>query len=148
MLRKSSFFKLTTAALLLTNTALLLILFMKPGVPPPPKPEKQIARLLAFNDEQLAQFKELVHEHRKETANLQKQLVANKIALYKELSAANTQSRDSFLQEITILTGQIEGLHFSHFSKVKAICNPDQMEAFERLTDELHHFLMPPKHKR
>lgn len=144
-MNKLDFFKYSALGLLLTNTLLLGVLFFRPGGPPPPhvRPEQWVMERLNLNDQQQQEFQSLVKDHRKAVKDKQQKLLVAKQELYQSLgNTATTQETDKLLLQVDRAQQEMERLHFNHFEAVRNLCRPDQMKAFQSLTDELSDLFM------
>lgn len=98
---------------------------------------------LNLNDQQQQEFQSLVKDHRKAVKDKQQKLLVAKQELYQSLgNTATTQETDKLLLQVDRAQQEMERLHFNHFEAVRNLCRPDQMKAFQSLTDELSDLFM------
>lgn len=145
-MNKNKFYVLVIVGLLLSN--LLLAGFMFFGKKGPhrkhQKPREKIIERLSFDEQQIEQYDKLIAGHQKDIKEKDKQLVELKNELYALLPGTDTgATADSLINEITGVIKQIERIHFDHFLDIKGLCKPDQMAAFEELTEEIGKIFSP-----
>jgi hypothetical protein len=95
---------------------------------------------LQLNDTQLNVLQKEGEQYYLETRNYNKEIHNYKRLLYRELF--NEEGIDSlrikaFIDSIALKHGDIEMAKFEHFNRIKGICNPDQVQKFDELMDEI-----------
>ena len=143
-------------ALLVTNLVLIFFLIKGkgphhghgpgPGGPPPHGgPRDLMIERLHFDEPQIKEFEKLIHEHRKNITEQDKQMQDLKTALYNNLkSPENKTTTDSLINLMTAVQNKIEHIHYAHFEDLKKICKPEQMNDFNELANDLSHIFGPP----
>jgi hypothetical protein len=157
--------KLLTIAvigLLLINMGIVGYLLMKkPPMPPggrppmgqhdgpPPMrengPKKIIAERLHFGKDQEAAYDKLIKEHQAAVKAYDDSIMKAKNNLYQSLQSETFAGKDSLVNRLGALQKQVELIHYEHFTAIKNLCRPDQLENFNKLTNELSRFFAPGK---
>ncbi|MBI1227524.1 MAG: periplasmic heavy metal sensor [Bacteroidetes bacterium] len=126
-----------TVGLVLLNLALMGFLFFgKKQGPPQPNDIIQLWRHeLKLSPEQVAEFREIIGEHRRKTEPLQQAQMENRRAL---LHAAETPNTDTAL--VALLTAESGELHreldeglVHHYRDLLNVCNPQQQELMKAI---------------
>ena len=107
-------------------------------------PRNIIIKKLDFDDRQIKQYESLIQWHRGEIDKSQEQMVQLKNELYSTLVDSNTATKDSLINEISIIQKNIETIHYKHFQDIKKICKTEQLVAFEKLSKEIAALFAPP----
>ena len=141
--------------LVIINIALLATIWMKPrfGGPhehtPPLNggPREMIIHELNFNKQQIKQFDVLVSEHRNSIKELREQGKDLRTNLFDLLK---TDVIDSVkVKEATSAIGAnqiaIESSTFSHFEKVRKICDEGQKKKFDEIIQTITHMMAGPQ---
>ncbi|OYQ45114.1 Spy/CpxP family protein refolding chaperone [Flavobacterium aurantiibacter] len=150
-MEKTKLFSFAVFALLLLNLGILSYLFLHQPANKPHKrnsPREIIVERLALNADQQKQYDKLIAIHRSEIDSNEQQIKACKQELY---SLLNTKSpsiskRDSLITAISEFQKRIELAHFNHFSEIRNLCTPEQLNDFTALTTELTRIFARPKH--
>lgn len=100
-------------------------------------PERVLVKKLDFNKEQIASFKVLIKEHRKEIRANDEKIRSIKTQIFNSLGDEAAFNIDSLSTIIGGLQKEIEVKHYNHFVKVKALCNADQLIKFDSLSKQL-----------
>jgi len=147
---KMKLLSIAVLGLLLLNFGTLAFLFLnKPPHPPmgpgpgEEGPKRIIIERLGFDKEQVAQYEQLIDEHRKTIRELDGQIRETKNNLYATLSSASQSNKDSLQTRLGEIQKQIETTHYSHFADIKKLCRPDQLKKFDELTRDLARFFAP-----
>ncbi len=150
--------KLLTVAvigLLVLNLCMVTFLFFRK--PPPPRlfrggPKKIIINRLHFDRQQVAQYGRLINKHQEIIHLLEDSIRNTKNDLYKTLTTTNHPGKDSMISQLSRLQQEIEIANYNHFEAIQQLCKPDQIEDFNKLTEDLARFfdrrknnLPPPK---
>jgi hypothetical protein len=146
-MNKVKFLSILSIGLVVSNIA--LIVFMVYNKPPRPKhfgPRNIIIDKLDFNAEQVKTYDQLIKWHQDEITKTEKDIMVFKNKLYSNLSSdVNNQVNDSLISELGKVQMRVENIHYKHFQDIRQLCNPDQKQAFNRLTEEIASlFAMPP----
>ncbi len=151
-MEKTKLLTLLVICLVILNIGLLAYLFLGSRKTHPPKrvmkssPKEIIIEKLNFNAKQIANYEELIKDHRAKISATEKQNKELKNSLYQFL--LKSSENKSIVDSIVNLLGEnqklIENIHFNHFADIKKLCEPDQMESFGELATELSGIFAPP----
>jgi len=108
-------------------------------------PRNIIIERLHFDKEQVAQYELLINEHQGAMRRLRDSIENTKNILYETLNSEPAKDGDLLVNKLGMLQKEIEQTHYKHFTALKKICRPDQMERFKKLTSELAIFFAPGK---
>jgi Spy/CpxP family protein refolding chaperone len=97
--------------------------------------EEFLENELELTEEQAKQFEELRLKHFEKTKILMDEIHRYKKEITDELfsSTPDTNKVNLLSEEIGKNEAELERLSFSHFMKLKSVCQPEQKEKFERL---------------
>ncbi|MBK8610979.1 MAG: hypothetical protein IPL84_13810 [Chitinophagaceae bacterium] len=158
---KTKLLSIAVIGLMVINIGIVgFLLIKKPPMPPggrPPMPEagpkKIIAERLDFDKEQVAAFEKLVEAHQTSVKALGDSIKIAKNNLFLTLQSETFAGKDSLVNLLGALQKQMELLHYQHFTDLKKICRPDQLNRYNDLTSELASFFgagkngpPPPQH--
>lgn len=149
-MKRQSLLYLVLALLLLINLMLTaFIFFNRPGRPPRHHgPRNMIIERLHFDDQQVSEFENLIQIHRSEIKSNEAAIGELKNQLYKTLILEREKGfNDSLIHEIGKRQMRIEEAHFRHFKGIQQLCRPDQIRAFESLSEELSALFGPGGHR-
>ncbi|MBR9919737.1 MAG: periplasmic heavy metal sensor [Bacteroidetes bacterium] len=139
-MNKTKWLVVALSLLVLLNLALMTFLFFKPG-PPPHLPNPQVREIiisqLNFNDQQAADYEKLIREHQQQIREKQEEIRQLKQDLYKQLISEDLQRKENIIEHLGSLQMEIEQVHYNHFESIKELCTPDQLPAFEQLSEDL-----------
>lgn len=135
---------------LIVSNGLLVGFFItkKPQHPNKQNPKEIVIQILQFDSTQIEDYNQLISEHQKLTRNMEDDLKTNKKELFQLLNNKTVSNRsDSLINIIAVTHGKIEKLHYQHFIEIRNICNPNQLERYNELTNELINIFRkkPPK---
>ena len=147
-MEKTKLLTITVIGLLVLNLATLGFLFISgpKGHKPPhdrtegrQMPREIIINRLHFDVNQQKDYDKIIQWHKGEIKRLDSEIREAKIGLYSQLkeSQLDLKVKDSLIAVINTNQKQIETTHFKHFEEVKKLCNKDQLEDFNELTEEL-----------
>lgn len=149
---KIKLLSIAVVGLLLINIGILAFLFLRKPVPPPDRPmrggegpKNSIIERLHFDKEQIAQYEKLIEQHQQNIRELSGQVRKTKNQLYSTLATDADTNKDSLENKLGELQRQIESVHYSHFTDIKKLCKPGQLESFNALTQDLAKFFAPGK---
>jgi periplasmic protein CpxP/Spy len=108
-------------------------------------PKKIIIERLHFDKEQVAAYETIITEHQKSVKALKDSISNTKNSLYQSLKTETFASKDSLINLLSDLQKRIESVHYEHFTQIKKLCKPEQMEAFNALTGELAFYFTTEK---
>jgi periplasmic protein CpxP/Spy len=148
--------KLLTIAvigLLAVNTGIVgFLLLRKPPIPAegmrpgkPEGPKKMIIEKLHFDEAQVAAYETLISEHKKSVKELKDSISDTKKNLYQSLKTESFAGKDSLVNVLSALQKRMELVHYEHFAQIKKLCKPEQIEAFNALTNELAFYFTTEK---
>lgn len=150
-MNKTKIFGIIALCFFLLNLSLIFLLFSNnPTHPKRKQPREIIIRELDFNAAQIKQYDWLIHQHRKQMRTANHQLMRVKNTLYNTLKVENTTLKvDSLFVDLEKVHLKIEKINYHHFQQIKAICYPNQLDKFKRLTSKIARlFAPPPMNKR
>ena len=158
-MEKTKLLMITVIGLLVLNLATLGFLFISgpKGHKPPhdrtegrQMPREIIINRLHFDVNQQKDYDKIIQWHKGEIKRLDSEIREAKIGLYSQLkeSQLDLKVKDSLIAVINTNQKQIETTHFKHFEEVKKLCNKDQLEDFNELTEELSKLFSPNKPPR
>lgn len=107
-------------------------------------PKKQIIEDLHFDQEQIARYEILIHEHRAAIEHLEQQMLQAKNILYGSLATDDTTNESALIAGIANIQQEIEQVHYAHFLAIKKLCRPGQLSAYNELTKKLALYFAPP----
>lgn len=144
---------ISVVVLVLLNIATLGVLTLREAPHPEHRehegPKAIIIERLKFDDGQVASYEELIRDHRSRIDELDKHMMELRGRLY-EVNYG--QSADSIIYLIGEKQGEIERVHTDHFSRIRALCRPEQLPLFDALTKDLAGYFRPgpppPKEQR
>jgi len=108
-------------------------------------PKNIIINKLKFDKEQVTLYESLIEQHQVAIKMFNDSIKTAKNNLYHLLTEENTASKDSAVAKLGFLQKQIELTHYNHFAAIRAICKPNQLQAFNNLTKELARYFAPLK---
>ncbi|MFY8036113.1 MAG: hypothetical protein ACOVMQ_03040 [Cyclobacteriaceae bacterium] len=144
---------LAVISLLLINACTIGFFFFAkpphgPGGPPPfgrMEPKNQIVESLHFDQQQITDYENLISQHRQTIRELNDRMLEAKSSLYQSLAGGNGAMKDSLINTLGSLQMQIETTHYNHFKDIKALCRPDQLAYFDKLSENLANFFNADK---
>ncbi|MES2850126.1 MAG: hypothetical protein V4685_13795 [Bacteroidota bacterium] len=150
---KIKLLSIAVIGLLLTNAGIIAFLLLKKppapieGMPPEKRegPKKIIIERLHFDKTQVAEYELLIAQHRKLVRELKDSISDTKNTLYQSLKTDNFSGKDSLTGLLSGLQKRIESVHYDHFTQIKKLCRPEQMEAFDKLTNDLAFYFSTEK---
>jgi len=141
--------KLLTIAvigLLMINLGIIAwLFFQKPAAPgrrpiDGEGPKLLIIDRLNFDMEQVAAYEVLIKAHQSAIRQTEDSIRIAKNQLYATLTATEPVGKDLLITKLSDLQKQIEQIHYNHFTDIRKLCKPDQLDDFNRLTEDLAHF--------
>jgi len=139
---KQRFLLISVAVLLAGNLFLLWFCFFG-STQPHDGPRKEIIHRLNLDEAQITRYDTLIANHRKSLFALDTKMQQQRKALYTSIGSGNNV--DSLLQSLNRTQRDIEQLHYAHFRDIRALCKPEQVPAFEQLTQDLAAMFSPAK---
>jgi hypothetical protein len=107
--------------------------------------QKIITERLHFDKEQVAAYEKLIAEHQVAVKANDDSIMQAKNNLYQSLQSETFTGKDSLVNLLGALQKQVELIHYEHFAAIKKVCKPDQLENFNKLTNELSRFFSSGK---
>jgi len=140
---KNKFISTVIIILLLANTVSIVYLWLnkkKSHDKHGEAPFELLVKKTGMDKTQQEQYRELVHQHRKEVAQIRDNVKKAKESFYELLRENNVS--DSILKasakNVSSEIEQIELINFRHFQKVRAICRSgEQQEKFDEVIREV-----------
>jgi protein CpxP len=152
-MEKTKLLTISVIGLLIINFGTLgFLLLSRNGNRPPhggrPEPKEVIIDKLHFDKEQQKEYAKLIQWHRGEITKLDGNIRRAKNELYSQLNLAEVDvvKNDSLIDAILYNQREIEEVHFKHFQDIKKLCNKDQIDDFNALTEELSRIFAPKPH--
>ncbi len=138
-MNKNKLYILLIFGLLASNLMLLgYLLTTKTHEKSLPRKREIIIEKLNFDKEQIVQYDELIHLHKKEILDQETTMKELKQQLYSNLKNIENKSKtDSLAIEIGKIQTEIEHIHYTHFEGIKKICHGSQMDDYNELINEL-----------
>ena len=138
---------MAVVGLLIINVSLLAFLVLKkPPMPPQGPgpamnreegPGKLIQQRLHLDKEQVEAYQKLISSHQDSIRNLDQQISEAKNELYETLADSSLSNSAGLENKLAELQKRVESVHYRHFLELKAICRPEQIDDFNKLTKEL-----------
>jgi protein CpxP len=152
---KVTLLSIAIAGLIAVNLGLMAFLFFrKPPMEGPERPgmgmhpdgpKKIIIERLHFDPQQVAQYEQLIEQHRSAIRKLDQDIRDTKNNLYATLPDSLHAGRDSLQNRLGSLQREIETVHYQHFEAIRQLCHPDQLAYFTDLTHDLARYFAPGK---
>lgn len=135
--------------LLVANTATIAFFWINREKHPPPagRPDDFLIKELVLDQQQQAQLKDLVDEHRRAAEQLRLEIKTAKetfFDLLKQGQVADT-TQESAAKVISDKTRELDLLTWKHFQKIRLLCNPAQQIKFDNLVQEVTSMMAPPR---
>ncbi len=104
-----------------------------------PKPRAIIIEKLHFDSNQQKEYDKLIQWHQGEIRKIEDNIRAAKNELYLLLNEekVDEKAKITLIDDLSVYQKQIETTHFKHFEDIKKLCHQDQLEDFNKLTEEL-----------
>ena len=110
-------------------------------------PKRMIIDRLRFDKEQIDRYDALIEEHQRAVRSADEEIMQLKRELFSQISSPDPSREDSLIIKIGDVQRRIEHAHIAHFSGIRMICRPDQLNDFNGLSRELAQ-LFSPKDRR
>ena len=144
---------LAVVGLMIVNLAMIAFLLLRKPLQHPEGrqpmeqagPKNIIINKLHFDKAQTAKYEVLIEQHQAKIKSLNDSIYNAKNELYSTLTNENVTGKYSVIDRLGLLQKQVELTHYDHFAVIRALCNPQQLEAFNKLTKELAGFFAPVK---
>lgn len=141
-MKNSKALRIIVIAILAINIAIIGYLFLTKDLflgNKPPKPREIVIKKLDFSSDQIKRYDITITKHQNKIKALDDSIRNTKNKLYSRLKESSTEiyTNDSLVNQINNYQKQIEITHYNHFIEIKKICNKEQLEKFNALTNEL-----------
>lgn len=144
-MRKEKFLTVAVAFLFVLNTGIIGYLFLT-RQPHPPELWKIVVHETGFDEQQRQRYFSLRDNHRKNMDQLNARFAETLRQYLDQLRTdADTLEADSLSRQLAFIEKQKAELTLRHFRAVKALCRPDQQQAFNSIIPKLTTVLLPPK---
>lgn len=146
-MNKLKLLSIISIGLLVSNIMLIaFILTRHPERPPHQEPKTILIERLHFTEHQIQQYDRLIETHRTATRQSNEDIMKLKNQLYRSLSQeTNAVFRDSMIAEISKVQMKIEQVHYNHFEQIKQLCQGEQLNLFDQLTNEIATIFSPKR---
>lgn len=154
---KTNFLSAALLLLLVLNAVTLYFLFTKQGGKRPGghgdggRPYSEfISKQLNFDTMQKAQLIKLRNDHKTDLDQLRKQdnVLHDSLFAYVKRGDIDSLKVDSITNLIAGNKKKFELAFLKHFSQIRSLCRPDQLELFNKTVDQLMKKRMPPPDNR
>jgi Spy/CpxP family protein refolding chaperone len=154
---KRRFIILTFSILVVLNLFLLGVLWqthLRRPFPPPPPPNQRpkgtaefLEKELNLSKEQRRQFEEIKAEHFDRSNSVRKEIHRLKQEILKEAfsDSPDTLKVRRLARQIGEKETEFEEFLFQHFSELKSVCTPGQLEELKKIFDEILERNRPPE---
>jgi hypothetical protein len=146
-MNKLKLLSVISIGLLVSNIMLIaFILTRHPERPPHQEPKTILIERLHFTEHQIQQYDRLIEAHKNATRQSNDDIMQLKNQLYRSLSEeTNAVFRDSMIAEISKVQMKIEQVHYNHFEQIKQLCQGEQLNLFNQLTNEIATIFLPKR---
>jgi hypothetical protein len=126
------------------NLTLLFFLWnKKPHHPKLEGPKQIIIERLEFDKNQAQSYELLIDDHRVKVQELNAEIGRIKQLVFQTLIIEDEVSKDSLMLILEPKRREMEELNYTHFKEIKALCSPQQKEAFNLLVGDLGKLFSP-----
>ena len=101
------------------------------------RPKNIVIQKLHFDKAQIAQYEDLIKEHRDQIFEKEQEISNVKMQLYNVLISNDTLQKEKLIQQLGALQSEIETIHYQHFLDIKSLCKPQQLSDFNDFTKEI-----------
>ncbi len=150
-MNKTKFLIAAVILLAILNAATLFFLFAKHGGRKPPvrnggRPFSEfISKQLNFDSAQVTQLQLLRDKHKTELDTLRNEdkMLHDSLSAFVKRGDVDSAKIDSFVARIAYNKKQFELAFFYHFSQIRSLCKPEQLELFNKMVDQMMKKRMP-----
>jgi hypothetical protein len=135
--------KIAVVLLLILNICTISMIVFHGGKQGGPKDE--IIEKLKFDDKQIVSYELLIEQHKLSVKSNREQIKDTKDKLFALLKGDDYSEKEILIGNLEKLNTEIEHLNFNHFVDIKNICELNQIEDFNKLTQELGHLFSKGK---
>ena len=146
-MNKLKLLRIISIGLLVSNVMLIaFILTRHPERPPCQEPKTILIERLHFTEHQIQQYDSLIEIHRAATRQYHEAIMQRKNELYSSLSKeTNTVFRDIIITDIGKIQMKIEEIQYTHFEQIKQLCQGEQLNLFNQLSNEIAAIFAPKR---
>lgn len=143
-MKNINFFKISTLILIFINILMMFVFFNDKKKQ---KPREIIIEKLKFDEIQIKQYDKTIFVHQNNIKILDDSIRITKNKLYQLLKndKINVSKKNELINKINSFQTKIENVHFNHFIEIKKLCKKDQLNDFNKLSDELSKLFSPKK---
>lgn len=142
-MKLKSLYRVLVGILIVCNAVLLFLWIKAPKPPSIDGPKKEIIARLRLDNQQIRQYENLIHEHRKAIRSCNLRMQKTKQNYFKVLKKENPQLNQVYLTEMIDIEKEINTIHFEHFLALKLLLHQEQIPAFNMLMDDIAKLLAP-----
>ena len=146
--------------LVVLNSSILVVLLTNPHPPRPVNwdknnPKEIIISKLHLDENQQVQFEKSIKKHHATIQMLDQKLISirQKMNLLLTQNKLDTVQNNNLMQQFLLVQAQVEVTHRQHFTEIKHLCRPDQLEDFKILMQNIAQLFSkkdqpphPPRH--
>lgn len=142
-MNNNNFIKYAILVLLIANAIIIGMLFIGKGKNTNPPPHEGgvdfLLKTLNFTKDQQEELEKLITEHRKGIKPLRDAVKNAKKAYFENLrkQPVADSALQNDLQNIGKAMQNIDSFTYTHFAKVRLLCNPTQQKKFDEIIDEI-----------
>ncbi len=151
-MNKTTLLTVAVVVLFLMNAGIISFLLL--NKPPRPDggrngegPKRLVIERLHFDKDQIDRYDALIEQHQMTIHSADEEILQLKQELFSLLPSPDQAREDSLIERISAVQRRIERAHFDHFSGIRKICRPDQMNDFNALSRELAEIFSPKEHR-
>jgi hypothetical protein len=146
-MNKLKLLSVISIGLLVSNVMLIaFILTRHPERPPHQEPKTILIERLHFTEHQIQQYDRIIETHKTATRQSNDDIMKLKNQLYRSLSKeTNTVFRDSIITDIGKVQMKIEEIQYTHFEQIKQLCQGEQLNLFNQLSNEIAGIFAPKR---
>ena len=145
-MNRSKFYIGAIVVLLLSNFVLISFILSRKGNRGH-EPKEKVVEILHLDVNQQKDYEELIKAHQASMRAKRDAMFGLKNELYSQLSKPmQDQQTDSLMTAISILQKEVEMINYAHFSDIRALCRPYQLDDFNTFAQELAQIFKSEKH--
>ncbi len=151
-MNKTKLLTIAVAVLFLMNVGVISFLLL--NKPPRPDgdrngegPKHIIIERLRFDKAQIDRYDSLIEQHQQTIRSADEEIMLLKRKLFSLLPSPDPAKEDSLIERIGTVQRRVEHAHIDHFSGIRMICRPDQMNDFNSLSHELAELFLPKERR-
>lgn len=142
-----------TIVLMLMNVALVFVILNNKDDHRPPHPPRagfkfEVINAIGFDEKQAEAYDELTQQHHIAMVKLEEARGEQLALRFSSLSGNDSLDEEAILRELESLERQRVEITYSHFEDVRALCRPDQIEAYNLIVKRAVQALLSPEANR